>query len=153
MEVEDDAPVANKRRAVKKQQQPQDKGGKKGSILNRLGKAKDGNAGIKVLVKNLKFDILEDDVTELFATVGKVTKAEIVYDRSGRSKGLARVWFARKADAEKAIKEYDGMRPSSGRHTRGDSLLSGQAERWTDSRCRSRWTTTRTCATACSGRR
>jgi len=59
-------------------------------------------------VKNLKFDILEDDVRELFGTVGEVKKAEIVYDRSGRSKGIARVWFARKSDAEKALKQYDG---------------------------------------------
>lgn len=61
-----------------------------------------------MLVKNLKFDILEDDVRELFGTVGDVKKAEIVYDRSGRSKGIARVWYARKSDAEKAIKQYDG---------------------------------------------
>lgn len=59
-------------------------------------------------MKNLKFDILEDDVRELFGTVGEVKKAEIVYDRSGRSKGIARVWYARKSDAEKAIKQYDG---------------------------------------------
>lgn len=81
-----------------------------GSILSRLGgSAKDAvSPGTKILVKNLKFDILEDDVRELFGTVGEVKKAEIVYDRSGRSKGIARVWFARKSDAEKALKQYDG---------------------------------------------
>ncbi|RHY35084.1 hypothetical protein DYB32_000398 [Aphanomyces invadans] len=40
----------------------------------------------KIFVQNLKFDVLEDDLKELFGTVGKVTKAEIVYDKSGRSK-------------------------------------------------------------------
>jgi hypothetical protein len=81
------------------------------SILSRLGSSTAKNApsqGTKILVKNLKYDILEDDVRELFGTVGKVSKAEIVYDRSGRSKGIARVWFDRRADAEKAIKQYDG---------------------------------------------
>lgn len=80
------------------------------SILSRLGgSTKDvASQGTKILVKNLKFDILEDDVRELFSTVGEVKKAEIVYDRSGRSKGIARVWFSRKSDAEKALKQYDG---------------------------------------------
>jgi RNA recognition motif-containing protein len=79
------------------------------SILSRLG-GKDAGAspGTKILVKNLKFDILEEEVRELFGTVGEVSKAEIVYDRSGRSKGIARVWFTRRSDADKAIKQYDG---------------------------------------------
>lgn len=79
------------------------------SILSRVGgKAEKPNLGTKVLVKNLKHDILEDDIKELFGTVGKVNQVEIVYDASGRSKGLARVWFLKAADAEKAIKQYDG---------------------------------------------
>ncbi|KAL4140060.1 hypothetical protein PRNP1_015292 [Phytophthora ramorum] len=86
------------------------KGDKKGSssILSRLGGKDAAGPGTKILVKNLKFDILEEEVRELFGTVGKVSKAEIVYDRSGRSKGIARVWFARRSDADKAIKQYDG---------------------------------------------
>ncbi|RQM25933.1 hypothetical protein B5M09_000148 [Aphanomyces astaci] len=65
-------------------------------------------AGHKIFVTNLKFDVLEDDLKELFGTVGKVSKAEIVYDKSGRSKGTARVWFVRRNDAEQAVKRYDG---------------------------------------------
>ncbi|KAG3157157.1 hypothetical protein PI124_g9268 [Phytophthora idaei] len=86
------------------------KGGKKGgsSILSRLGGKDAASPGTKILVKNLKFDILEEEVRELFGTVGEVSKAEIVYDRSGRSKGIARVWFTRRSDADKAIKQYDG---------------------------------------------
>uniref|UniRef100_M4BX91 RRM domain-containing protein n=1 Tax=Hyaloperonospora arabidopsidis (strain Emoy2) TaxID=559515 RepID=M4BX91_HYAAE len=86
-------------------------GGKKGggvSILSRLGSKDSTSSGTKILVKNLKFDILEEEVRELFGTVGEVSKAEIVYDRSGRSKGIARVWFTRRSDADKAIKQYDG---------------------------------------------
>ncbi|RMX63022.1 hypothetical protein KXD40_002662 [Peronospora effusa] len=88
------------------------KGGKKGgsSILSRLGGKDAASSGTKILVKNLKFDILEEEVRELFGTVGEVSKAEIVYDRSGRSKGIARVWFSRRSDADKAIKQYDGFR-------------------------------------------
>lgn len=78
------------------------------SILSRLGSKDPSSSGTKILVKNLKFDILEEEVRELFGTVGEVSKAEIVYDRSGRSKGIARVWFSRRSDADKAIKQYDG---------------------------------------------
>lgn len=81
----------------------------KGSIFSRLGEKEDSSShGTKITVKNLNFDILEDDLRQLFSTVGEIKKAEIVYDRSGRSKGIARVWFARRSDAGKAIKQYDG---------------------------------------------
>ena len=79
------------------------------SILSRLGSKDSTSSGTKILVKNLKFDILEEEVRELFGTVGEVSKAEIGYDRSGRSKGIARVWFTRRSDADKAIEQYDGM--------------------------------------------
>ncbi|KAL7693991.1 putative chromatin target of PRMT1 protein [Plasmopara halstedii] len=91
---------------VKKPGKAAGKGGS--SILSRLGGRDAANPGTKILVKNLKFDILEEEVRELFGTVGDVSKAEIVYDRSGRSKGIARVWFTRRSDADKAIKQYDG---------------------------------------------
>ncbi|KAF0704785.1 hypothetical protein AaE_014768 [Aphanomyces astaci] len=85
------------------------KSGKRASILSRLGgRVNNEEAGHKIFVTNLKFDVLEDDLKELFGTVGKVSKAEIVYDKSGRSKGTARVWFVRRNDAEQAVKRYDG---------------------------------------------
>ncbi|EGZ26513.1 hypothetical protein PHYSODRAFT_470000 [Phytophthora sojae] len=110
----DDAPDSGNNRGGKKRSvvvKKPSKGGKKGgssSILSRLGGKDAASPGTKILVKNLKFDILEEEVRELFGTVGEVSKAEIVYDRSGRSKGIARVWFARRSDADKAIKQYDG---------------------------------------------
>ncbi|GLE02407.1 hypothetical protein PINS_up011245 [Pythium insidiosum] len=111
MDVEDDgaAPAAGRRAGRRRGvdvKLPKKKGGA-ASILSRVGGAAP-TQGTKILVKNLKFDIMEDDMRELFETVGKVTKAEIVYDRSGRSKGIARVWFAKRADAERAIKQFDG---------------------------------------------
>ncbi|KAE9040094.1 hypothetical protein PR003_g5093 [Phytophthora rubi] len=110
----DDAPDSGNNRGGKRRSvvvKKPVKGGKKGgssSILSRLGGKDSASPGTKILVKNLKFDILEEEVRELFGTVGEVSKAEIVYDRSGRSKGIARVWFTRRSDADKAIKQYDG---------------------------------------------
>ncbi|DAZ96993.1 TPA: hypothetical protein N0F65_011908 [Lagenidium giganteum] len=112
MDVEDDddnaGKAAAKRRAVVVNKGRGKAGEKKGSIFSRLGGAKETDAGTRIIVKNLKFDIVEDDINELFGTIGKVLKTEILYDRSGRSKGIAHVWFAKRASAEKAIKQYDG---------------------------------------------
>ncbi|KDO24721.1 hypothetical protein SPRG_10255 [Saprolegnia parasitica CBS 223.65] len=86
------------------------KSGRKASILSRLGGKAQGQdeTGFKIFVSNLKFDVLEDDIKELFSTVGKVAKYEILYDRAGRSKGQARVWFTSIQSAQAAINKYDG---------------------------------------------
>ncbi|OQR97326.1 hypothetical protein ACHHYP_12129 [Achlya hypogyna] len=79
------------------------------SILSRIGgKAQASEEGVKIFVSNLKHDVLEEDIKELFATVGKVIKHELLTDRSGRSKGQARVWFSNKRAAEAAVNKYDG---------------------------------------------
>jgi len=65
--------------------------------------------GTKISISNLDYGVTEDDLKDLFQQVGDVKKATIHYDRSGRSEGTGDVIFARKGDAEEAIKKFNGV--------------------------------------------
>jgi cold-inducible RNA-binding protein len=72
---------------------------------------------VKLYVGNLSFSTTEDDIRNLFATAGSVTSVALIKDRdTGSSKGFAFVTMSTQAEAEEAIKKFNG-------HTLGNREL------------------------------
>ncbi|KAL0566149.1 hypothetical protein V5O48_015871 [Marasmius crinis-equi] len=65
--------------------------------------------GSKILLSQLPTDVGEKEVEELFKkTVGPLKDSFVIYNSSGKSKGMAVVWFQRAGDALVAQGKYDG---------------------------------------------
>ena len=63
----------------------------------------------KLYVGNLSFSTIEDQLRALFAQAGTPTSVELIKDRStGSSKGFAFVQMSTQAEAEQAIKVFNG---------------------------------------------
>ncbi|OTA98573.1 hypothetical protein M426DRAFT_69543 [Hypoxylon sp. CI-4A] len=61
-----------------------------------------------IYVRNLPWSTSNEDLIELFTTIGKVEQAEIQYEPSGRSRGTGVVRFDSTATAETAISKFQG---------------------------------------------
>ncbi|KAL4817139.1 hypothetical protein BDW67DRAFT_160745 [Aspergillus spinulosporus] len=66
------------------------------------------SAGTRLRIENLHYDITETDLEELFSRIGPISNVSLVYDRAGRSEGVAYVTYNRYSDAKTAIAEFDG---------------------------------------------
>jgi len=67
-----------------------------------------GEPSAIIYVRNLPWSTSNEDLVELFTTIGKVERAEIQYEPNGRSRGTGVVDFEKEADAETAISKFTG---------------------------------------------
>lgn len=64
---------------------------------------------VKLYVGNLSYEVTGEQLTELFAQIGKVVDATVITDRySGRSKGFGFVEMSSEEEAKKAIETLNG---------------------------------------------
>jgi cold-inducible RNA-binding protein len=64
---------------------------------------------VKLYVGNLSFSTTEDELRTLFAQAGTIVTVDLIKDRdTGSSKGFAFVAMSTQAEAEKAIKMFNG---------------------------------------------
>ncbi|KAI1149718.1 hypothetical protein F4825DRAFT_39003 [Nemania diffusa] len=61
-----------------------------------------------IYVRNLPWSTSNEDLVELFTTIGKVDQAEIQYEPSGRSRGTGVVRFDSQTTAETSITKFQG---------------------------------------------
>ncbi len=63
----------------------------------------------KLYVGNLSYDTTEDGLRTKFAEAGTVVSVEVIKDRdTGRTKGFAFITMGNQAEAENAIKMFNG---------------------------------------------
>ncbi|KIW89413.1 uncharacterized protein Z519_10267 [Cladophialophora bantiana CBS 173.52] len=67
-----------------------------------------GERSQTIYVRNLPWSTSNEDLVELFTTIGKVERAEIQYEPSGRSRGTGVVEFDSAENAETAISKFTG---------------------------------------------
>lgn len=64
---------------------------------------------VKLYVGNLSYDTGEEQLRTLFATAGTISSVEMITDRdTHRSKGFAFITMSTQAEAEAAIKQFNG---------------------------------------------
>ncbi|MFW6371817.1 MAG: RNA recognition motif domain-containing protein [Bacteroidota bacterium] len=64
---------------------------------------------MNIYVGNLDYQVVEDDLREIFEEYGTVESAKVISDKySGRSKGFGFVIMDDEGEASKAVKELNG---------------------------------------------
>lgn len=73
-----------------------------------MGDEKSKEFIMKLFVRNLSYDLSEDQLREVFEEVGTVTSCKIITDRyTGKSKGFGFIEMASADEAKKAIDELN----------------------------------------------
>uniref|UniRef100_A0A093UVE3 Putative RNA-binding protein n=1 Tax=Talaromyces marneffei PM1 TaxID=1077442 RepID=A0A093UVE3_TALMA len=67
-----------------------------------------GDKSAVIYVRNLPWSTCNEDLVDLFTTIGKVERAEIQYEGNGRSRGTGVVEFDSPETAETAISKFTG---------------------------------------------
>ncbi|KAF2801976.1 RNA-binding domain-containing protein [Mytilinidion resinicola] len=88
-----------------------------------------GEESETIYVRNLPWSTSNEDLVELFSTIGKVGRAEIQYEANGRSRGTGVVQFEKLEDAATAIAKFTGYqyggRPLGLSHVRYTNISNG----------------------------
>lgn len=77
-------------------------------VVKKSSSEHPANKGNRVRVSNLPWDLNEDEVEQIFSSVGKVTNCSLITTTSGKSTGVATITFVRPQMAEKAVEEFNG---------------------------------------------
>jgi RNA recognition motif-containing protein len=65
---------------------------------------------MNIYVSNLSFNVQDDDLKAFFTDYGTVTSAKVITDKfTSQSRGFGFVEMANNAEAQKAIKELNGV--------------------------------------------
>ncbi|KAK6499333.1 hypothetical protein TWF506_003961 [Arthrobotrys conoides] len=62
----------------------------------------------KIRVENLHYDLGEADLRDVFSRVGDIRRVDIIYDKAGRSEGIANIIYATADEALLAVDQFDG---------------------------------------------
>ncbi|KAF9652714.1 RNA-binding domain-containing protein [Thelephora ganbajun] len=68
----------------------------------------------RLIVRNLPFDIKEEDIKATFLPCGPIHSIDIPKTEDGRAKGFAFVWMMSKGDAQRALERCNGMKIRAG---------------------------------------
>ena len=110
IKVNNDMFGANKRKNPFEDNASKDGGNR--SVANTNGTNRGNHFGPnsgQIFVDNLKYEVNDEDVEQLFSAFGPLKRSAINYQSDGRPAGTAFVVFERKADALTAAKSLDNI--------------------------------------------